>query len=48
MSHRPGRLKKVFTVPFGRPRTLSLKRDPLFLEIEDQIWKLIEEGEPQH
>jgi NitT/TauT family transport system ATP-binding protein len=43
MSHRPGRLKKVFTIPFGRPRTLSLKRDPVFLEIEDQIWKLIEE-----
>jgi NitT/TauT family transport system ATP-binding protein len=43
MSHRPGRLKKVFTIPFGRPRTLSLKRDPKFLEIEDQIWKLIEE-----
>jgi NitT/TauT family transport system ATP-binding protein len=43
MSPRPGRLKKVFTIPFGRPRTLSLKRDPKFLEIEDQIWKLIEE-----
>ena len=44
MSPRPGRLKKVFTIPFGRPRTLSLKRDPVFLEIEDQIWKLIEDG----
>jgi len=42
-SHRPGRLKRVFPIPFGRPRTLSLKRDPRFLEIEDQIWKLIEE-----
>ena len=28
MSARPGRLKGVFKVPFGRPRTLSLKRDP--------------------
>ena len=44
MSPRPGRLKKVFTIPFRRPRTLSLKRDPVFLEIEDQIWKLIEDG----
>ncbi len=45
LSSRPGRLKNVFQVPFGRPRTLSLKRDPKFLEIEDEIWKLIEEEE---
>jgi NitT/TauT family transport system ATP-binding protein len=43
MSARPGRLKEVFKVPFARPRTLSLKRDPRFLEIEDAIWQLIEE-----
>jgi NitT/TauT family transport system ATP-binding protein len=43
MSPRPGRLKAIFDIPFGRPRTLALKRDPKFLEIEDQIWKLIEE-----
>jgi len=43
MSSRPGRLKGLFTIPFGRPRTLALKRDPKFLEIEDEIWKLIEE-----
>src|SRR5438477_3531437 len=47
MSPRPGSLKKVFTIPFGRPRKLSLKRDPKFLEIEDQIWKLIEEEQTQ-
>lgn len=45
LSSRPGRLKNVFQIPFGRPRTLSLKRDPKFLEIEDDIWKLIEEEE---
>jgi len=45
LSSRPGRLKKVFQIPFGRPRTLGLKRDPKFLEIEDDIWKLIEEEE---
>jgi NitT/TauT family transport system ATP-binding protein len=33
----------VFKIPFSRPRTLSLKRDPQFLEIEDSIWQLIEE-----
>jgi NitT/TauT family transport system ATP-binding protein len=43
LSARPGRLKRVFRVPFDRPRTLSLKRDPRFLEIEDSIWRLIEE-----
>ena len=43
MSARPGRVKDVFKIPFGRPRTLSLKRDPRFLEIEDSIWQLVEE-----
>jgi len=43
MSARPGRVKDVFPIPFGRPRTLSLKRDPQFLEIEDKIWQLVEE-----
>jgi len=43
MSARPGRVKQVFSIPFERPRTLRLKRDPRFLEIEDAIWELIEE-----
>lgn len=43
MSPRPGRIKDVFKIPFGRPRTLHLKRDPRFLEIEDAIWQLVEE-----
>ena len=43
MSARPGRVKGVFPVPFSRPRGLELKRDPKFLELEDAIWKLIEE-----
>jgi ABC-type nitrate/sulfonate/bicarbonate transport system ATPase subunit len=43
LSSRPGRLKGLFDIPFGRPRTLALKRDPKFLELEDEIWKLIEE-----
>jgi NitT/TauT family transport system ATP-binding protein len=47
MSARPGRIKKVFGIPFERPRTLGLKRDPRFLEIEDEIWKLIEEESGQ-
>ena len=43
MSARPGRIKAVFDIPFGRPRTLALKRESRFLEIEDRIWRLIEE-----
>src|SRR3989442_9817890 len=43
MNARPGRVKDVFEVPFERPRSLSLKRDPRFLELEDMVWKLIEE-----
>ena len=43
LSARPGRLKDVFQVSFERPRTLRLKRDPKFLQIEDAIWQLIEE-----
>src|SRR5438105_11271809 len=43
MSARPGQLKGVFKIPFGRPRTLSLKRDPQFLDIVDSIWQLIDE-----
>jgi NitT/TauT family transport system ATP-binding protein len=43
MSARPGRVKDIFAVPFPRPRSLSLKRDPQFLQLEDSVWKLIEE-----
>lgn len=43
MSARPGRVKGVFDIPFARPRGLQLKRDPKFLELEDAIWKLIEQ-----
>jgi NitT/TauT family transport system ATP-binding protein len=43
MSARPGRVKDIFRIPFERPRTLSLKRHPRFLEIEDAIWQLVEE-----
>ena len=40
---RPGRLKQEFAVPFERPRTLALKRQPEFLALVDGIWALIEE-----
>jgi NitT/TauT family transport system ATP-binding protein len=43
MSARPGRVKGVFAIPFERPRSLKLKRDPRFLQLEDAIWELVEE-----
>jgi NitT/TauT family transport system ATP-binding protein len=43
MSPRPGRIKDIFKIPFVRPRGLELKRDPKFLEIEDAIWKIVED-----
>src|SRR5690348_18054677 len=44
MSARPGRVKGTFRIPFDRPRSLSLKRDPGFLAIEDAIWQMVEEN----
>jgi NitT/TauT family transport system ATP-binding protein len=43
MSARPGRVKGIFEIPFPRPRPLSVKRDPAFLQLEDAIWQLVEE-----
>jgi NitT/TauT family transport system ATP-binding protein len=43
LSARPGRVKGIFEVPFERPRSLSIKRDPKFLEVEDAIWGLVED-----
>jgi NitT/TauT family transport system ATP-binding protein len=42
-TRRPGRVKKCVDVDLPRPRELSIKRDPQFLEYEDQIWNSIEE-----
>ena len=42
-TRRPGRVKICVDVDLPRPRELSIKRDPRFLEYEDQIWSSIEE-----
>ncbi len=39
---RPGQVKAIISIPFPRPRKLSLKRRPEFLDYVDQIWGLIE------
>jgi NitT/TauT family transport system ATP-binding protein len=43
MSARPGRISQVVAIPFERPRSLGLKREPRFLAIEDAIWRRIDE-----
>jgi NitT/TauT family transport system ATP-binding protein len=40
---RPGRVKAILEVPFARPRSLDLKRDPRFVKLEDPIWQLLQE-----
>jgi NitT/TauT family transport system ATP-binding protein len=42
-SHRPGTIRAEFTVPLARPRTMEIKADPRFLELENTVWKLIEQ-----
>jgi NitT/TauT family transport system ATP-binding protein len=43
MTSRPGQVKAVLEVDIPRPRDLSVKRTPVFLELVDVIWKMIEE-----
>ena len=43
---RPGRVKEIVNIGLGRPRTLSLKREPRFHQIEDYVWALIQEEAP--
>jgi len=33
----------MISIDLPRPRDLSIKRDPKFLQYEDQLWTLIEE-----
>jgi NitT/TauT family transport system ATP-binding protein len=43
MTSRPGQVKAVLDVNLPRPRDLSVKRTPRFLELVDDIWRMIEE-----
>jgi len=43
MTSRPGQVKAVLDIDIPRPRDLSVKRTPAFLERVDEIWKMIEE-----
>jgi NitT/TauT family transport system ATP-binding protein len=43
MTSRPGQIKAMLNVDIPRPRDLSVKRTPRFLELVDAIWAMIEE-----
>ena len=42
MSHRPGAIKQIITIPLERPRSLETREESKFTEIRWQIWKLLE------
>jgi NitT/TauT family transport system ATP-binding protein len=43
MTSRPGRIKATVDVDIPRPRELAVKRTPRFLDLVDEIWRMIEE-----
>jgi len=42
-SHRPGTIRSEFSVPLERPRRMEMRSDRQFLELENVVWKQIEE-----
>jgi len=48
MSARPGRIKEVLDMPFGRPRDVDAMRlDPRFGELRQHIWHQLHTARPQ-
>jgi NitT/TauT family transport system ATP-binding protein len=41
MSARPGRVISRFAVPFPRPRSASVRTDPAFARLEQDIWDIL-------
>lgn len=42
-SHRPGSIRSEYAVPLARPRDMEVKSDKRFAELENVLWKQIEE-----
>lgn len=38
MSARPGRIRRIVDVPFTRPRSAELRKDPEFGRLEEDLW----------
>ena len=43
MTFRPGRIKEIVPVNIGRPRTLKIMGDNLFLKTRTSIWEILSE-----
>jgi NitT/TauT family transport system ATP-binding protein len=49
MSARPGRIKEVLDMPFGRPRDVdAVRSDPRFAELRLHIWHQLHAVKPRH
>jgi NitT/TauT family transport system ATP-binding protein len=47
MSARPGRIKEIIDLPFGRPRDVeAVRADPRYAEIRAHIWHELNAGRP--
>ena len=47
MSARPGRVKEVLDIPFGRPRDVeAVRADPRFAELRAHIWRQLHHARP--
>jgi NitT/TauT family transport system ATP-binding protein len=48
LSARPGRIREVLDMPFGRPRDVEVVRaDPRFAELRAHIWRQLQAARPQ-
>jgi NitT/TauT family transport system ATP-binding protein len=44
MSARPGRVERIFDIPFSYPRTPELRQSPDFVELSVEISSCLREG----
>jgi NitT/TauT family transport system ATP-binding protein len=48
MSARPGRVKEIVEMPFGRPRDIeTVRADPRFVELRAHLWHQLHTARPQ-
>jgi len=48
MTARPGRIKEMMDMPFGRPRDVeAVRADPRFAELRSHIWRQLHTARPQ-
>jgi len=48
MTARPGRIKEILELPFGRPRDVeAVRADPRFAELRAHIWRQLRTARPK-